>query len=370
MHSSIKIVLLFAILFCVGCNSRPSGFNIDESCDKCEARQEFFEYILKEKSTFNMDFSEIDSLGINIVKSEDGKIKIYSIGNCRWDACGCQGYLFVCQTCIDGKVHTFDWSEEVVGMMYINAIRQVESLTGTVYLLEIINEGLHSIGYGVYSYRLGKRGKLIPIDVFERITELDSYSEEENVSSNCEENGYAYCIWSGLEMGSENPSMYMNGGWSDNFFFDITGEDIYLPIDPGYNHFFNDNYYQFHWDGEYFEYYGETYNPALVPYVEESGALVEEFTIGKSIIRIERLEDGTYRYLAWKKKLLFISEPDLVINEGWYHEVKHEYHFQNAEYEYIVNTDELQLQILYTNPKTHKTSEFAKYSYCAEPICE
>ena len=370
MHPSVKIVVLVTILFSVGCNRNVDARSEFHITNSCEERQKFFEYILKEKSTFNMDFSNIDSLKINILRSEDGNIKIYSTGNCRWDECGCQGYLSIYQTCINGKVRAFDWSKEEIGMMHINAIRQVESSAGTIYLIEIINEGLHSIGCGVYAYRLGKWGKLIPIDIFEKISDLDPYSGEEKAISNCEGKGYTYSIWSGWEMGNENFSLCMDRGWSNSFFFDITMKDIYLPNSPEQYKIFSDNYYHFHWNGKHFEYYGESYNPALSQYVEESGFLVEEFILGKSIIRIERLEDEAYRYLAWKKNLLFVGAPDLIINDGWYHEVKHEYHFLNAEYEYIVNTDKLQLQILYTDPKTHKTSEFAKYSYSTETTCD
>ena len=58
---------------------------------------------------------------------------------------------------------------------------------------------------------------------------------------------------------------------------------------------------------------------------------------------------------------MFSAAPDLLITQGWYHELKHEYCFKNGDYEYIFNNDSQNLRIMYSDPKTKKIREFASY---------
>lgn len=52
-----------------------------------------------------------------------------------------------------------------------------------------------------------------------------------------------------------------------------------------------------------------------------------------------------------------------MISKGRYDESKHEYHFQNGDYEYVFNTALERLQILYTDPETKKVEVVRGYEW-------
>ena len=56
-----------------------------------------------------------------------------------------------------------------------------------------------------------------------------------------------------------------------------------------------------------------------------------------------------------------MEEPDLVIENGWYHEVERVFHFTNNDHEYVFDVSEYQLHIYRTDSKTAKTEEIANY---------
>lgn len=312
----------------------------------------FVETLLHDETTFNADLSaQLDSFSITLRTSPDGKLKIYSWWDGAYGTMVCYNSIY--QIFYNNKFHAEfmqDFAEEP------EAIRQVESSEGPVYLVQnLFQESSSLFAFGLKAFTVNKKGQLVPANVFECIPELSDTL-----------GGYSNIIY--IESCHYlPPSLFCKGGWSDNFFFETTGKDIYMPHfvklwEPYADDYMHDFYHHFEWDGEKFRYdHCLCYNPILSKYLDGHGWLTEEFELGKSIVRIEKVDDGTYRYLAWKQNKMFSAAPDLVITGGWYHEVKHEYYFKNGDYEYIYNDDSQNLRIMYTDPKSKKTSEYANY---------
>ena len=84
--------------------------------------------------------------------------------------------------------------------------------------------------------------------------------------------------------------------------------------------------------------------------------------MGDSIVRVDSVANGSYRLLLWKQDKMFSSVPELIITQGRYDAAKHEYHFQNGDYEYVLNTALERLQILYTDFETKKVEVVRRYN--------
>lgn len=181
-------------------------------------------------------------------------------------------------------------------------------------------------------------GLLQPANIFECIPELHETSV-----------GFSATL--AADCSPETPSYWQEGAWLDNFFFDLTGKDFYMP------HFFkrdethrwgimSDFYHRFTWDGNKFRYRQLDFNPGLAKYLPESGWLMKEFEWGDSIVRIDSVTNDSYRLILWKKDKMFSSAPELILTQGRYDATKREYHFQNGDYEYVFNASLQQLQVL------------------------
>lgn len=372
LHLSLITILLALLLpSCTHRDKKNSDsitsvryFYVDESSSpetKAYAQKltGFVEKLLHDKTTFDADLSaQLDGLDITLLTSPDGKLKIYTWWNGEGGSVVIHNSLY--QTACNNKFQA--------GLLenyeqFPIAIYQVESSNGPVYLVQFrFRESSTYYAYGIDAFKVNKKGELVRAEVF------DCSSEDSDVSS-----GYDDYIYIEASLPSLPPSVSCKGGWSDDFFFGITKKDIYMPhLFSDSEHYkyegWHDYYFHYKWDGEHFNRVTFlTYNPKLKKYLDSEGQLMEEFELGGSIVRIEKVEDdGSYRYIAWKKKKLFSAAPDLVITQGWYHELKHEYYFKNGEYEYIFNNDSQNLRIMYTNPKTNKTREFANYDVYSE----
>lgn len=356
-----RFLFILSLIMCllVGCVD-----NNDHQCDSSELysdsqlstwkqQDKFAQWILTDPSTYYMNLQNYtDSLSVTITDSPDGKVRFYT----WWDGMGgtmiC--YENIYQTLKNNKVRAYDLRspEEEAYESFPIAIRQIESSKGTVYL--IFSESIVSSSYVVYdvsSYLMNRRGKLMPANVFEYSDETDVAWEDNNVKFT-------------NQVGSDNPTLpysaFMKNSWRNNFFFDLTNNDIYLYDD-------NDYYHHYQWNGKIFEYQYKTYNPAFSDYMESSMSLVCELELEKLFVRIDKV-DGAYRYIAWEKDSIFTSTPELIIKNGWYHETKKEYHFTNNNYEYIVNTSDKHLRVYKTSPKTGKAKEIADYKI--EYLCD
>ena len=299
----------------------------------------FVERLLHDETTFNADLSaKLDELRITLLASPDGKLKIYS-----WedgDFGSAIGFHTLYQTKCNGEfraVFMEDYYREP------RKLYQLESPNGLVYLVEyFFRESGWSYDIGVEAFTIDESGLLQPADIFECIPEIHQRAE-----------GYASNL--AAECSPVPPSLYYEGAWSDNFFFELTGKDIYMPHfeylrGSGGGEFMTDFYHRFSWDGEKFRYKQLEFNPVLAKFLPEPGRLLSEFEVGDSIVRVDSVANGSYRLLLWNKDKMFSSAPELLIAQGRYDTANREYHFRNGDYEYVFNTVSQQLQVLRKSP--------------------
>lgn len=295
----------------------------------------FVERLQHDETTFDADLSrKLDKLRISLLTSPDGKLKVYS-----WedgDFGSTISFHTIYQTRREGQF------QAVFMENYYREPRrvyQVESPNGPVYLIEyFFRQDGWSYDVGVDAFRMDKTGRLQPANVFEPVP--DSHPNMEGYGSNLS-----------VECAPVPPSLYNEGGWEDNFFFELTGKDFYMPQFAylrGSNGslFMTDYYHRFTWDGNKFRYKQLEFNPVLVKYLPEPGWLLAEFEVGDSIVRVDSLANGSYRLLLWKKDKMFSAAPELVITKGWYDAEKKEYHFRKGDNEYVFDAVSQKLQVL------------------------
>lgn len=337
-----------------------SGYTNNENAESNEPyiikQEKLKERILSDPNTFFESFkTEQDSSALHVTNSPDGDLKVYTFE----DHDNINYFQNIYQTRHNNKIKTFDWKDEA---FYVYSIRQIELAENTIYL---IFSGTYRYST-VSAYKINRFGELTPANIF---TSTDYNGNDDN-----EEDAESPQNFTTVErIDIESPSIFVKNGWDECFFFDLTGEDIYIPIikrldeyDPRYEFYggyisFKDYYLQLHWNGEQFEYIGETYNPALKKFIEPAKRIADEFIYKESLIRIDQMEDNTYRYLIWEQDKMFSQKPNLIIEHGWYHEVENQYHFTNKEYEYIYNDKKRRLIIL-QRQKNGKTKKIVDYS--------
>lgn len=295
----------------------------------------FVERLQHDETSFDADLSaRLDKLRIKQLTSPDGKVKLYS-----WhdgDFGSTMSFHTIYQTKYNGKFHGVfmeDYYREP------RKLYQLESLDGPVYLMEyFFREGGWSYDIGVDAFRIDKTGLLQPADIFECIPELH------DTAAGYSTNLSAYCP-------PEPPSYWQDGAWLDNFFFDLTEKDFYMPHfikcgEPPKWGIMSDFYHRFTWDGNKFRYKKLEFNPVLAKFLPEPGWLMVEFETGDSIVRVDSVANSSYRLLLWNKDKMFSFSPELIIPQGRYDAKKYEYRFRKEEYEYIVNTTFQELQII------------------------
>ena len=73
----------------------------------------------------------------------------------------------------------------------------------------------------------------------------------------------------------------------------------------------------------------------LTKYLPEPGWLMAETETGDSIVRVDSIENGSYRLLLWKRDRMFSAAPELIIPQGRYDAEKREYRFRKGDDEYV-----------------------------------
>lgn len=295
----------------------------------------FVERLQHDETTFDADLSaKLDELRTTLLASPDGKLKIYS-----WedgDFGSAIGFHTLYQTKCNGEfraVFMEDYYREPRNLY------QLESSNGLVYLVEyFFRESGWSYDIGVEAFTIDESGLLQPADIFECIPEIHQRAE-----------GYASNL--AAECSPVPPSLYYEGAWSDNFFFELTGKDIYMPHfeylrGSGGGEFMTDFYHRFSWDGEKFRYKQLEFNPVLAKFLPEPGRLLSEFEVGDSIVRVDSVANGSYRLLLWNKDKMFSAAPELIAPKGRYDAKKNECRFRKGDevYEFDAVSQELRVQ--------------------------
>ena len=121
--------------------------------------------------------------------------------------------------------------------------------------------------------------------------------------------------------------------------YELVGRNLYIIIDE-IDHSINDRYNLYRWKGDHFDLMGEVGNRHLHTSLRNYVSLEGNYVTKDYRVRIDRMEDNTYRYASWRRNKQTDDLPDLIITNGKYDKKKGCYLFENDGYYYRVTTTE------------------------------
>ena len=118
------------------------------------------------------------------------------------------------------------------------------------------------------------------------------------------------------------------------FSYDNKNKILYIPeAEPE----LSDRYSLYRYDGEKMHYIGTDGGFWLHPSIRSFKFLELVLDTKDYRIRVDKMFDNSYRYVAWENKITMNDTPDIVLLNGTFDEKNSNYHFENKGYEYIVN---------------------------------
>ena len=305
--------------------------NYDDLDLREKANDDFAKWLLKDTCTFHYNFpNATDSTEIvTIADSDDGNVRIYS-----WDTQ--LGGTMICwdnviQFRSNGKIRSFDGStwridgstdeeDEMDFGCWTKAIYTFNRNDGqTIYVTESYFRESSSYGYSTLDAFNISDGKLKVIeDAF--VIPNDNFHL-----------GIEYII----------PSWYFltdGKGWDWIFSLDRNTQTFYVPVVDDLE--LLDQYDLYRFNGNKFVYAGREGGYWLHPSLRKFERLEKLAQVGKFLIRIDRISSGKFRYSSWSGTEDMTEKPDIVIENGKYHEEKDEYRFINGNYTYSIKTGE------------------------------
>lgn len=123
-------------------------------------------------------------------------------------------------------------------------------------------------------------------------------------------------------------------GWDWVMSFDKSSNTLYVPASESLE--MTDRYALFQWQDGKMKYIGTDGGYWLHPTLRNFKRLCGIYQTKAKLIRIDEMEDGTYRYASWRKGKEMSAKPELVIVGTQPYDVDNALRFVNGEYEYIV----------------------------------
>ena len=256
---------------------------------------------------------------IDIFDSEDGAVRAYSwddlTGGTMISFDGFYQYRW------KGKVRfdEFDQGEDDFRM----STRKLHSLGDGHYLRHAYLREWSSMAYEAYeAFRLTKNG-LVMEDLF-----------DDGINGPSEDLGTEYNI----------PDWYFRAGKGEGypwlFYFDAKEKTLYYPLTDDSCQL-SDRYVPYKWDGKKMVSTPEVGNPFLHSSLREYESLVLLSRTSRDRVRIDRMNDGSYRYAAWTVSRPMSDQPDIVLLNGAGSADDDNWVFRNKDYEYQVTESTL-----------------------------
>ena len=286
----------------------------------------FQQVILSDNSSMSYPFDSIvQYANITIADSDDGLVRIYSWEEPHpWTM---SDYTELIQYRWEGTVliqGEMDCEEEFCPIAEARSFYVINANDKTYYLVSFYFEEWSSLAYMSFdAFELTKNG-LKPVLLF---------NTEEGLAENI---GFEYNI----------PDWYFKANLGEGYdwlgYYDPDKCIYYLP-ESSFD--LSDRYFQYYFDGDCFNLKeGTVANPFLSPLLRDYVCLVKLLETRRNKIRIDQMDAKTYRYAAWRIGEQMISEPEIVIMDGFFDEASSSYVFMNEGYEYRV--DEVDVRVL------------------------
>ena len=288
--------------------------------------------------TMDYNFKKLEEANIaDIETSGDGKVRYY-----QWDHNGGTMSCFTvwCQyRTAAGKVVTENVVSGIDGECggKHDFVGELKASNGATVYVESISGKADSFSGGIslMAYTIGKQG-IVPVKFMKN---------GKDVTDDLDVEFYNVPGWYFKTDGE---------GWDWTMSLDEKNQDAYVSLVdeiPLYAERedieqLTDRYDVYHFNGKQFEYKRTGAGYWLHSSLGDYRYLVSLATVGKYMVRIDCMSDGTYRYASWKKDAEMLSKPDLVINGGTFDKDYECFTFKNGNYVYIVNMVEESIQSL------------------------
>lgn len=293
--------------------------------------EELVDLVLNDSATLNYPFSMLQEHGhVSIATSEDGNLRCYS-----WDDCSGGTWVSfrnIVQFRSGDDVHAYNSSffdlvsedsedaEEGLDGCHINKIYTLDADgQSSIYLVYTYNRESSNWGFSTICAVKIIGGKISPVNLFPD-------QEEDQTSVGTE---YTIADWYFTANDGE--------GWDWLFEFDKESQTLYVPVaEPE----ITDQYTLYQFDGRHMINKGQSGGYWLHPSLSKFKRLFCLYNTDDYRIRVDEMDDGTYRYASWKVDQTMSEEPQLVIYNGNLHEDDgHSCFFENNGYTYLVDCD-------------------------------
>lgn len=282
-------------------NSSEEAYGYYMDAELYPKRVDFIEWV---KNTPSAEVSEImdraDNAEVRMEVSLDENIRIYS-----W---------------ISGGGTSPDWTTYT---QYRDSAGQLRFKDGLpVYG---ICEGITVTG--IYGGDLIAGKKLYFLDYYGKASSTDAYSDLHTVWLEADTLAFGPGFRKGNEHMESIDLNYYTGSWSNMtdgagwdwlFQYDAAKNRLYAAI-PDNEKCLTDRYEMYEYDGKTFTYKGDDGSPLLHPSLRDYAQLHTIQYMEKHLLRIDRMNDGTYRLALWNDsyKARMSDKPDLVVNNGY-----------------------------------------------------
>lgn len=296
---------------------------------------ELTELIKNDPATFNYDFPILQAKDyVTIVTSDDGNLRFY-----YWDT-GMGGTMIdwgnLCQFRTCDSIYVYECGiydicsmiqdEYTIGCATMG-IYTVQADSGeTYYLVHIYVREAGNLGFAEIIPVKIENGSIAYADIF---NSEDNSSEDYGWVENSTFREYTFADWYFRTNHGE--------GWKWIYQFDKNSQTFYVP-EVIYGDI-TDRYDLYRFDGQKFIYVGMDGGFWLHPSIRSFMHLEVLFCTEDYRIRIDMMQDSTYRYTSWGKNTSMDKQPDIVIYNGTYDDSLDEFSFENDGFRYIVNTD-------------------------------
>lgn len=186
----------------------------------------------------------------------------------------------------------------------------------TIYLTERQNYGLYSVAAFTKS-----KGKYVEEKAFKVKGSYQSVI-----------NSVRYDLWN-----TSNPK-------GEFFCYDKSDKTLYVPL-INENLQGSDHYIVYKFDGEHFVHKGTGVGYWLHSSLHSFDSFVILGRTKNHIVRIDRMDDGSYRYAAWSSKQSMSDKPSIILPDGSSTRFGEGYQFTNGDYLYVVNEYDLELRV-------------------------
>lgn len=255
--------------------------------------------------------------------SDDGNLKFYCWDTLLRGMMPIYGVLCQYRTSDGGsKVVDLDVDGECGWVVHnIHSIKKDDG--STYYIVKISRHASSEDGY------MGMEAFAIDPDTLRNVSVCDASDDLDECDM---EAHYSITEWS---------SATNEEGEDWLFDYDTETKSLYVPItlciDDDNIPIATDRYTLYIFDGMEFVDKGEVPHKGLHASLSSYRRLAKYFKTENYIVRVDEMDDGTYRYASWKASSNIGEKPELVIFGGSYDDEEDCYTFVNDGFEYVAN---------------------------------